>query len=324
MSLYNDLNDVNVEVDEYEEIQLTEFEKKKWEKRILAKVKKQKNKQKKKAGAIALIVLTSITISTVTAAHVPYVAGLIEEYIGSHQEKDFTPYKTAIGETAENEYGKWTLNEVLVDSGRLLLSSTFEPNKGVKFDYQTHPTTTVRMNGVQLLPELHGGQTIKNSDSSFTVFNEIEFRDMPVGDQISFHIAYDHLHFDRPVETPWVFDINVPTEQLAINSQTIEIDYSIPLDNGHVVYVDKMITTPVSTILYFEWPEQEYHVGFTLTSESGEEVSWDTRSGNPESSFIRFHPLDDDAESYQLLPYIEMKPNYEIKELTEHIIEIRH
>ena len=96
----------------------------------------------------------------VSLAQMPFMAGLIERFISEEQPVDYSAYKTAIGETAENAYGKLTLNEVLVEADRLLFSSTFEPAKGVHFDYRTHLPPHVLVNGEDL-QLLGGSQSVK-------------------------------------------------------------------------------------------------------------------------------------------------------------------
>ncbi|MBP1988890.1 hypothetical protein [Paenibacillus eucommiae] len=58
-----------------------------------------------------------------------------------------------------------------------------------------------------------------------------------------------------PINNPWVFDIAVPTEQLATTSETIHFNQEVQLGNGQSIRLDKIIVTPISTILYYDWPE---------------------------------------------------------------------
>ncbi|MGE7768845.1 DUF4179 domain-containing protein [Peribacillus sp. NPDC096540] len=175
MSIYNDLNELNVDLEQYEEKSLTNFEKKQWEKRVLKKIRKQKPSHVKKyLGVTAAVILaTGISISTgrVSIANMPFVGETIEKYINSKENLDYSSYKTKIGETAENEYGKLTLNEVLIDGGRLLIGSTFELAEGIKFNYQMHPMhpmPKVLINGENLTSGT-GGESVELNDSMFTI-----------------------------------------------------------------------------------------------------------------------------------------------------------
>lgn len=305
MSIYQDLNELNVDLEQYEEQSLTNFEKKKLEKRILKKIRKQPSHITKYLGVTAAVIFaTGISISTgmVSIANMPFVGESIEKYINQIDIPDYAAYKTQIGETAENEFGQLTLNEVLIDGGRLLISSTFEPAEGVDFDYQMHPMPKVLLNG-QNLTSTTGGQSIELNDSMFTIYNEVQLTEIPLGEKIQFHIEYDRLDYEMPMDHPWVFDIEVPTEQLAAASKTITFDKVIQLGNGQSIKLEKIIVTPISTLLYYDWPEQANHIAFKIVSETGTEILPETSSINPEESYNRYPSIDLTSDKYYLVPF---------------------
>jgi hypothetical protein len=306
MSMYKDLNEIHLELEQYEEQNLTSYEEKKWEKRILKKLREQNPTHKKKYIGVTAAVIVAIVISMSTGkgsiANMPFVGGMIEKFIGTNEQVDYATYKTAIGATAENEYGKWTLNEVLIDSGRLVMSSTFEPAEGIDFDYKTHPMPKVLMNG-QNLTTSTGGQSIEINNSMYTIYNDVEITDIPIGESIQFHIEYDHLDLEMPIDNPWVFDINVPTEQLAATSETIQFNQEVQLGNGQSIRLEKMIVTPISTILYYDWPEEANHIAFKIVSESGVEILPSSATISPELSYNRYAPIDLQLEKYYLVPF---------------------
>lgn len=306
MSIYKDLNELNVDLEQYEEQCLTNFEKKKWEKRILKKIRKQRPSHVKKyLGVTAAVILaTGISFSTgmVSIANMPFVGETIEKYINSNENLDYSSYKTEIGETAENECGKLTLNEVLIDGGRLLMSSTFEPAEGIDFNYQMHPMPKVLING-QNLTSSTGGESVELNDSMFTIYNEVQLTDIPIGETIRFHIEFDLLDLEMPIDHPWVFDIEVPTEQLAAASKTITFNQVIQIGNGQSIKLEKMIVTPISTVLYYDWPEQANHIAFKIVSESGDEILPGFASISPEESYNRYPSIDLTSEKYYLVPF---------------------
>ncbi|MFS1515864.1 DUF4179 domain-containing protein [Bacillus sp. SCS-151] len=315
MSIYKDLNKINMDLEQYEEQNLTNFEKKKWEKRILKKIRKQNPSHLKKyLGVTAAITLGAgilLSTSMVSVADMPFIGGLIEDYRGSKEKVDYDLYKTAVGTTAENGYGKMTLNEVLVDGGRLLISSTFEPAKGIYFDYQMHPMPKVLING-QNLTSSTGGQSIELNNSMFTIYNDVELTEVPIGETIRFHIEYDHLDYELPMKYPWIFDIEVPTEQLAVESKTITFNQEIQIGNGQSIRLDKMIATPISTVLYYDSQEQENDVQFKIISESGDEILPYSSHVNPEESNNRYTAIDLQSEKYYIVPFEESEKSSKV------------
>lgn len=308
MSVYKELNDINLNLNEYEDEPLTSLQKKKWESRMLKKLGGNKKKDKRKIAGLAAAIILAISISfssgAVSLANIPFVGSLVEDYmgIGNNKQVDFAAYKTVIGATAENEYGKLTLNEVMIDGGRLLISSTFEPAKGIDFNYKMHPLPKVSMNGQHIISST-GGQSIKINDSMYTIYNDSEIKELPYGEIVAFHIAYDHLDFEIPIDNPWVFDIKVPTEQLAATSETIPFNKEVQLGNGQSIHLEKMIVTPLSTILYYDWPEQANHIAFKIVNESGVEILPGSATIDPEQSYNRYPPLDLQLEKYYLVPF---------------------
>lgn len=306
MSIYKELNDIQLDLQQYEEMKLTSEEQRKWRDRVVKKLRKQTPMYKRgyRAGIASIVLATALIIGTVSVANMPFVAAPIEEFTGIHKQEnvDFSAIKTDIGVSAENEYGKLTLNEVLIDGGRLLLSSTFEPAEGVDFHYRMHPLPTVLLNGQDLVSGT-AGQTIEINNSMFTVYNSVRMKDIPLGENLHLQIEYDHLDLEMPVENPWIFDIVVPTEQIAAVTKTIHFDQEVSLGNGLAIQLEKMIITPVSTVLYYDWPEGVNHISFKIVSESGQEILPYSSTIDPQGSHNRFKPIDLDAETYFLVPY---------------------
>ncbi|MGO4545154.1 DUF4179 domain-containing protein [Paenibacillus sp. 2TAB23] len=310
MSIYTELNDVTIDVSEYEEMQLTDYQKKKWRNRVIKKIRSRQLKLRKYAGIAALFILAagiSLSMGRVTFADIPFVGAKIEGFLARNEHTDYTPFKTQVGQAAENAFGKWTLNEVLVDNGQLLISSTFEPARGVKFHYKMHPQPTILMNGHALK---HGSlqQSIKVNEAMFTIYNKLELQELPVGETIQFHITFDNLDNNIisegvPVDQPWVFDIQVPTEQLAATRETIYLNQELSLGNSNFVRLTQMELSPISTILYYDWPEQANHIAFKLVTESGTEILPSEATISPDGSYNRYSPIDLKKERYYLVPF---------------------
>ncbi|MBH0156754.1 DUF4179 domain-containing protein [Fictibacillus sp. 5RED26] len=308
MTIYQKLNELDMDLEQYAEQDLSHFEKKQWEKRVRKKVKKQSPSKGRKyvsvAAAMLMLLATGISLSTgiVSIANMPFVGETIEKYLNQNENLDFSSYKTAIGQTAENEKGKLTLNEVMIDGGRLLISSTYEPADGIDFHHKMHPMPKVKMNGKNLTSST-GGQSIELNNSMFTVFNEVQLKEIPIGEKVQFHIEYDRLDLELKMNQPWVFDIEVPTEKLAADSKTITLDQNIQLDNGRSIKLEKMIVTPISTVLYYDWPGEENHIAFKIVSKSGTEILPDSVSVSPEESYNRFSAIDLESEKYVVVPF---------------------
>ena len=310
MSIYKDLNDVQLDLSKYNEELLTDIDHKRWEKRVLKKLHKRKRNNSKKWIGIAAALILTLGITTpfgqATLAQMPLVGGLIERFIDQEKPLDYSPYKTAIGETAQNKYGKLTLNEVLVEADRLLISSTFEPVKGVKFNYQTHLPATVLINGVNI-QKTALSQSIKVNDDMYTIYGDVKFSELPKEGPLQIKLMYDTFstHKRTAIEDPWVFDVNVSTNQIAKDTKTFKLDKTITLDNGEQVTLEKVMVSPVSTLVYYDLTKASESISFKLISANGEEIPF--REGynsddEGETSSVRFGPIDLKKETYSLVP----------------------
>ncbi|KAB2454594.1 DUF4179 domain-containing protein [Bacillus sp. CH126_4D] len=308
MSIYKELNDIQLDITEFEEIPLTKLEEKHWEKRVKNKLRKNKQSKKWFGVAAACMLMVSITapLGQSSLANTPFIAGLIEKYLDEQQLRDYSPYKTAIGKTAENKYGKLTLNEVIVDDNKLLISSTFEPAKGVEFDYQTYLIPQVRINGRDF-SSIKDAQSIEVNDSMYTIYGGVELSEMPQTDELQIEITYNTFNRDTVIEQPWIFDIEVSQAQLMKEKQTFDLNETIVLSDGNKVNVKKVVSTPISTTIYYDVTQStNEEIYFKIESESGKTyICTEAFASNKEGdiSFSRFDGINVSVGKYSLVPY---------------------
>ncbi|TCT17507.1 uncharacterized protein DUF4179 [Melghiribacillus thermohalophilus] len=279
--------------------------------------KKTKNKWLFPVTAAAVIILSfSLSIHNGAIASIPFVGEVIEKYIHSTEKLDYSSYKTAIGETAENELGKLTLNEVMMDAQQLFLSATFEPADDVEFDYQTYIFPTVKINGKDLTSTT-GVQSVELNDSMFTIYNDLELNEPIDTENVQLEVSYDTWNFETPIEQPWTFDVEVSQKTLLAEKNVLEMNKAIPLTDGGTVTIEKVVATPISTIVYYDLSKNASEdIRFKLKSEDGRVKTFSSAySSNDEGdqSFVRFNGINVEEEQYDLMVYDgEDKPLCEI------------
>ena len=259
MSIFKELNDVQLDLSEFEEMPLSKYD----QRRIVKNVKKKihpKARNKKWMGVVGAVVAACILSITLTIdkgiiANMPFTAEPIEKYITHHENFDFTSYKTAIGESSENARGKLTLNEVMIDDRRILFGATFEPAAGVNFDYQTYIQPTVKVNGREMTFTT-GGQSIELNDSMFTIYNDVDLSEVITSEDVNIEISYDtwryHLDDAEVIEQPWTFNVQVSQKNLLAEKKVFEMNETIELFNGQLVTVKEVVSTPISTTVYYD------------------------------------------------------------------------
>lgn len=310
MSVYRELNEMKMDLEDLPVIPLTAPE----ERRILKQARCQitpQNRKKKWTGfglaAVAVCVLSLFIIMEKGAiANMPFIGEAIEKYISQNAQTDYSAYKTAIGETAENDLGRLTLNEVMMDDQLLFLSATFEPADGVEFNYRTHIQPTVRINGQNFSST--GGQSIELNNSMFTVFSEVKLNEAIKGEELSFEISYNTWNFEKIIEQPWKFDVKVSQKALLEKVTEYKMNQQILLKNGETIVVEKVVTTPISTTVYYDLSQsQSEDIDFVI--QTAEEIvdvyrATSLRSNEPgDTSYIRFEGLAFEDAHYFLVAY---------------------
>ncbi|REK74280.1 DUF4179 domain-containing protein [Paenibacillus paeoniae] len=316
MSIFEKWNEMNLDISQYETEPLSDLEQKRWVNRVKNKLGRHRMMTARRwvGFAAVLILAMGVTLSygKLTLAKIPATAGQIERFIHSETPPDYSAYKTVFGESAENAYGKLTLNEVLVDSDRLLISSTFEPAKGIDFSYQTQLMPSVLVDGedIQLT---RGSQSIKVVEGMYTVYGDISVRELPRnGQPLQLTIAYDRISgkgeyeiTGKPIEQPWIFHVEVSSSELNAAMKTIDMNETISLPQGQTVTIERAILTPISTLIYFDAAGASDSLRWKLVSDSGQEIleSKGYVSEEPgERSYIRFGPIDSSQGSYRIVP----------------------
>jgi len=114
------------------------------------------------------------------------------------------------------------------------------------------------------------------------------------------------LDLDMTMAQPWVFDLQVPTTQLA--TQSIPFDTEIKIGEASIT-LEKIVITPISTVVYYQWTEESNHIAFKIVSDKGTEILPGTISVNEEQSTNRFEGTELQKGMYYLVPY-EQSVNY--------------
>jgi len=269
--------------------------------------KSPKNKWLGLGTAAAVIALCfSLSIHNGVIASIPFVGEVIEKYISSSEKLNYASYKTAIGETAENELGKLTLNEVMMDAQQLFLSATFEPADNVDFDYQTYIIPSIKINGKNYTGTTRG-QSVELNDSMFTIYNDIELNESIDKENVQIEISYDTWNFETAIEQPWTFDVEVSQEKLLEEKNVLEMNKVVTLSNDETVTIRKIVITPISTTVYYDLSKNASEdIHFKIKSEDGEIKTFSSSFNSNNSgdmSFARFNGLEFKDTKYYLVIY---------------------
>ncbi|MFF2481410.1 DUF4179 domain-containing protein [Paenibacillus sp. NPDC058071] len=333
MSLYKELNGVSIDLSDYADEALPEEQKAGWQRRVLRKIKREKAPRRKRryagyAAAIAIALTAVFSTAAVTFADDPMMLrNFIEKGLGlqgfNKQGSSFSEYKTELGITVENKDGKITLEEGMINDGYLLLTYTFTrpETEAVFFNTDIPHPVELWMNGEQVtsLSQLIGGITAEGK-RKYTLIAEITLPEIPDLKTITFRAAFNYSEpmenavYPRwPVDDPWTFEFSIDQEKMERSKTVIPIDKEFNSEDGAYSRFVKLVTTPVSTTIYFEG--EGYFKTFKLVDETGEKIKTVSTQGPDAAKQFKFRypPIDLEKKKLFIVLIDGSSPPFEIK-----------
>ncbi|MGF9889475.1 DUF4179 domain-containing protein [Priestia megaterium] len=131
---YDLLNGSSIDFDEYEEIELTESEKKRMKKRLKREIKPARKKARPLiAAAVLLLAVTPVMMQNETvwasAVRISQQIGQQIELLMNKPEGSLSSYKKTVNETATDQGIQIKVNEMMLDDGQVLLGLTISADE---------------------------------------------------------------------------------------------------------------------------------------------------------------------------------------------------
>ncbi|QDZ79435.1 DUF4179 domain-containing protein [Priestia megaterium] len=131
---YDLLNGSSIDVDEYEEIELTASEKKRMKKRLKREIKPARKKARPLiAAAVLLLAVTPVMMQNETvwasAVRISQQLGQQIELLMNKPEGSLSSYKKTVNETATDQGIQVKVNELMLDDGQVLLGLTISADE---------------------------------------------------------------------------------------------------------------------------------------------------------------------------------------------------
>ncbi|KOY83504.1 DUF4179 domain-containing protein [Lysinibacillus macroides] len=294
MGMYKDFNDITIDTTEFEEQPLTKLEQKRLKRRIVKQLPRKRRRIGYRLGTVAILALSIVIFQHQSIANMPFVASLLEEW---RQDKavDWGDYKNVVGQTVTTQFGALTVNEVLLDYDKILVSATLQPADKQAFSYRHQLLPTISIDGQPIDDVGYSAQSIEQNDAMFTIYSEIKLPQPVDAAQVSIQLSYNRMllpngtqPFGQLLEEPWTF--NVVATQAAVQQQTKEypIQQPITLADGQSLTVERIVTTPISTTIYYSNASQK--PDFALFDKNGERYMWDSATHEDDGSGILHFP----------------------------------
>lgn len=333
-NIYDLLNDMDFDINDYEKEELNDMEKKK-----LKDDFKKSNKKKfnfKKFGSIAAALLLSIGVLSqtnlgkevyaATQSKLSEITYSIGYTLGI--EKDISEYSNVIDQTVENNGVEVKLTDVIIDKDELILSTlinTNNPADMVDFDYD------IFIDGKKIRHYSATGVTgkIDNSEEIFFVNDSVDIKDINLKDDLDIKIVLKNLNYYayekdieykegenveyeyfNKVKGKWIFEFNASGNELTANTYSLPIKYSFNIDNQRY-NLEEFRYNPINQKIYgsidYNDSKKVYDIKLEGYDDLGNEVEFYMSSSDKNSFILKYSnpykDLSDKAKSITLAPY---------------------
>ncbi|MEG0448427.1 MAG: DUF4179 domain-containing protein [Lysinibacillus sp.] len=230
----------------------------------------------------------------------------IKDVIGEESNVKLDDYKTEVGLTTENSFGKLTLNEVIIEDNQLVFNATFVPADSIDFDYEIFFFPQVHVNG-QDYTVRNREQTIVRDGSKHTISNTIIVSEFPQDEILTLDISYNKWNWEKSIDDPWEFQVEASQKHLLADKKIHTVNEIITLTNGNEVKVTKVVSTPISTTIYYQLVKGATEsLSFKINSATGKAWRWNSffLVDNEVGTLLlnRFDALDLTEGTYYIVP----------------------
>lgn len=314
-TIYDMLNEVETNVSGYETEDMDELEQKRIKKNLQRVIKsssyQNRKKSKKKIAAVttaaalaAVVGLSAGPFQPIVQAAVKAISYDIASLLGI--KEDLSPYKTVIGKSVTKNGITVTLNEVILDDGIMYVSSTQEYDKATKIEDVRPIMASIFANGREITYGAGGGLSQKD-EHTFVNISNYNITDVPMNETHDFEIQFwDENGFSES----WSFSFSASGEELAQNTNKVELNESFTLEDNTVVNLVRLNDNAVGQRIHFTTSTESCNYDLKITGKDnlGNPVEFDlsTFSGGKgvlELSTIDNGNLSDEATELYLTPY---------------------
>lgn len=303
------LNDVEVDVSDYEEVCLSDVEKKRMKRRVNKKLTKRRHTKRNitvlATAAVAFFCIMTVDMRSMIA-DIPLIGSKTEEYVNS--KEDLKEYTTTVGQTVYDNNVEVRLDEVLLDEGKIIVNSTFKSSSTDLKEAFAWPD--IYING-QRINGGGSGDTKKVNDYTYTFFSAIDLRDeelkwMDVTGELNIQVVYRDIEFSNTedsIKGDWGFSFTASGDKLKADTKIIPIGKKFTLENGQKIEVEDLRISPVLVKLNYKMLNgKELDVKFLAEDQDGNALQAVSGLTLAKESYWRFGKLDESVTSITFTP----------------------
>ncbi|MGL4736291.1 MAG: DUF4179 domain-containing protein [Cellulosilyticaceae bacterium] len=271
-NIYDLINEIDIDLEEYEVIKLSKLEEKRMMKKFSEVVKAHKvgNKNSRKYIGIAAAALVAVgSVSAIpTFASTNETMYKIATFLGI--EKNLSDYETVVGQEVTKDGVTMRLNEVILNNSHLLVSVTTYLEEGRESDF-TGPGGSVYINGKAANKGSSWTSTILEDGTGLSVMR-LPLGEAPQGD-VAIKLSLNTPYTNVDKSPHWNFEFKANGEALRQDTQTVAIEQYYDLEGEAEVTIHAYEGNTVEHRITYSGVRGEYSFMELIgTDEKGNEV----------------------------------------------------
>lgn len=317
--IYKILNDIDINIDEYEKEDFNDIEKKKLKNNFRKSINKRKYNKGKSIVAAALVVGV-VSIGFFGTGVGAEVLGKISESISTSIgiQKNLDNYNTVINKQITDNGITIQLNEVILDQvqKQLIISDTISSGKLLK-EYESFDSDrSIYINNKKVRFTSGSGGSRNLDDYTTQTVYEYDLGyldDIDLSGELDIKIAYSKvmINHENSQRGKWEFEFKANGDQLKIDTKEINLNNSFTLENGEKIILEKYTSNALGQNIICKVEnfnkKESYNIMLKGTDDLGNEVIFDLIRGSKDSMVLRYdnikRNLDDNAKELILTPY---------------------
>ncbi|MBU5674909.1 DUF4179 domain-containing protein [Alkaliphilus sp. MSJ-5] len=321
-NIYDLLNEVEMDLNEYNKEEFTDIEKRKIKNIFKKSIRKNTTLYKKyvSTASIGLLVVTLFTtnLGDNVLSYANTLAYDIVSYLGI--EKSLDEYKTVVNQSISKNGLTIQLNEVVLDNDQLVVSATSKYNEKLEND-SISLSSSIYINGERVN---NGGSGSSKQLDDYTV-EEVMFHNIKndidgdldyLNGDLNVKVVFsDPIINGKTVSGQWAFEFKTNGDELALNTKDILLDYSFKLDNDQEIILEKYTSNNLGQKIYFSKESEGIYYDMLLKGHDdlGNQVEFSMSSANAYNGMFKLETingnLDKNAKKLYLTPYAVKFPD---------------
>ncbi|MCY6369381.1 DUF4179 domain-containing protein [Clostridium ganghwense] len=251
-NIYDMLNEVEIDLNEYDIEDFSDIEKAKIKKNFKKSIRN-KNTLYKKGAIIASIAILSIgLVGSNLGNQVWACANTIVYDIASHLgiEKSLDEYKTVIDKSITNNGITIKLNEVILDKDELIISSIRKYSEKIGED-SLPITADIYINGKEV-SDACGGGSRKIDEYTVEDIMSYDLEENDFSGDLNIKAVFSNARINgKTKKGRWVFEFKTNGDELKLDTKEISLNNTFTLENGQNIILEKYTSNNLGQKIYY-------------------------------------------------------------------------